>query len=122
MYSHLALDCYYALYYYQESESYLKVCVWTLDRKKQSMDKLVLNTKLVNGCAVPDATIDTHVGTLIDFDGIAVDPDGCINIKALMKVDGKVVHLSMPIKPVRRKNSICNSASIRRNGVLELAD
>ena len=65
--SSLALDYSYSLYYYQESSSCLKVGVWALDRKKRSMDKLVLNIRLVDGCAVHSADQHSQLGCLLEF-------------------------------------------------------
>ena len=93
--SRLALDYSYSLYYYQESSSCLKVGVWALDRKKRSMDKLVLNIRLVDGCAVPDgAELHSQLGGLLEFRDISVDEDGNIFLKLQMKASGEIVDLN----------------------------
>ena len=93
--SRLALDYSYSLYYYQESSSCLKVGVWALDRKKRSMDKLVLNIRLVDGCAVPDgAELHSQLGGLLEFRDISVDEDGNIFLKLQMKASGETVDLN----------------------------
>ena len=97
--SRLALDYSYSLYYYQESSSCLKVGVWALDRKKRSMDKLVLNIRLVDGCAVPDgAELHSLLGGLLEFRDISVDEDGNIFLKLQMKASGETVDLNPCIK------------------------
>ena len=97
--SRLALDYSYSLYYYQESSSCLKVGVWALDRKKRSMDKLVLNIRLVDGCAVPDgAELHSQLGCLLEFRDISVDEDGNIFLKLQMKASGETVDLNPCIK------------------------
>ena len=97
--SRLALDYSYSLYYYQESSSCLKVGVWALDRKKRSMDKLVLNIRLVDGCAVPDgAELHSQLGGLLEFRDISVDEDGNIFLKLQMKASGETVDLNPCIK------------------------
>ena len=93
--SRLALDYSYSLYYYQESSSCLKVGVWALDREKRSMDKLVLNIRLVDGCAVPDgAELHSQLGGLLEFRDISVDEDGNIFLKLQMKASGETVDLN----------------------------
>ena len=93
--SRLALDYSYSLYYYQESSSCLKVGVWALDREKRSMDKLVLNIRLVDGCAVPDgAELHSQLGGLLEFRDISVDEDGNIFLKLQMKASGGTVDLN----------------------------
>ena len=93
--SSLALDYSYSLYYYQESSSCLKVGIWALDRKKRSMDKLVLNIRLVDGCAVPDdAELHSQLGGLLEFRDISVDEDGNIFLKLQMKASGETVDLN----------------------------
>lgn len=93
--SSLALDYSYSLYYYQESSSCLKVGIWALDRKKRSMDKLVLNIRLVDGCAVPDdAELHSQLGGLLEFRDISVDEDGYIFLKLQMKASGETVDLN----------------------------
>ena len=97
--SRLALDYGYSLYYYQESSSCLKVGVWALDREKRSMDKLVLNIRLVDGCAVPDgAELHSQLGGLLEFRDISVDEDGNIVLKLQMKASGEIVDLNPCIK------------------------
>ena len=97
--SRLALDYSYSLYYYQESSSCLKVGIWALDRKKRSMDKLVLNIRLVDGCAVPDgAELHSQLGGLLEFRDISVDEDGNIVLKLQMKASGEIVDLNPCIK------------------------
>ena len=97
--SSLALDYSYSLYYYQESSSCLKVGVWALDRKKRSMDKLVLNIRLVDGCAVPDgAELHSQLGCLLEFRDISVDEDGNIFLKLQMKASGETVDLNPSIQ------------------------
>ena len=97
--SRLALDYSYSLYYYQESSSCLKVGVWALDREKRSMDKLVLNIRLVDGCAVPDdAELHSQLGGLLEFRDISVDEDGNIVLKLQMKASGETVDLNPCIK------------------------
>ncbi|MBQ8113055.1 MAG: hypothetical protein IJ146_07585 [Kiritimatiellae bacterium] len=96
--SSLALDYSYSLYYYQESSSCLKVGVWALDRKKRSMDKLVLNIRLVDGCAVPVAELHSQLGCLLEFRDISVDEDGNIVLKLQMKASGEIVDLNPCIK------------------------
>lgn len=97
--SRLALDYSYSLYCYQESSSCLKVGVWALDRKKRSMDKLVLNIRLVDGCAVPDgAELHSQLGGLLEFRDISVDEDGNIVLKLQMKASGETVDLNPCIK------------------------
>ena len=97
--SRLALDYSYSLYYYQESSSCLKVGIWALDRKKSSMDKLVLNIRLVDGCAVPDgAELHSQLGGLLEFRDISVDEDGNIVLKLQMKASGETVDLNPCIK------------------------
>ena len=97
--SRLALDYSYSLYYYQESSSCLKVGVWALDRKKRSMDKLVLNIRLVDGCAVPDdAELHSQLGCILGFRDISVDEDGNIFLKLQMKASGETVDLNPCIK------------------------
>ena len=97
--SRLALDYSYSLYYYQESSSCLKVGVWALDREKRSMDKLVLNIRLVDGCAVPDgAELHSQLGGLLEFRDISVDEDGNIILKLQMKASGETVDLNPCIK------------------------
>ena len=101
--SRLALDYSYSLYYYQESSSCLKVGVWALDRKKRSMDKLVLNIRLVDGCAVPDgAELHSQLGGLLEFRDISVDEDGNIILKLQMKASGETVDLNPCIKTNRK--------------------
>ena len=101
--SRLALDYSYSLYYYQESSSCLKVGVWALDRKKHSMDKLVLNIRLVDGCAVPDdAELHSQLGGLLEFRDISVDEDGNIFLKLQMKASGETVDLNPCIKTNRK--------------------
>ena len=101
--SRLALDYSYSLYYYQESSSCLKVGVWALDRKKRSMDKLVLNIRLVDGCAVPDgAELHSQLGGLLEFRDISVDEDGNIVLKLQMKASGETVDLNSCIKTNRK--------------------
>lgn len=101
--SRLALDYSYSLYYYQESSSCLKVGVWALDRKKRSMDKLVLNIRLVDGCAVPDgAELHSQLGGLLEFRDISVDEDGNIVLKLQMKASGETVGLNLCIKTNRK--------------------
>ena len=101
--SRLALDYSYSLYYYQESSSCLKVGVWALDRKKRSMDKLVLNIRLVDGCAVPDgAELHSQLGGLLEFRDISVDEDGNIFLKLQMKASGETVDLNPCIKTNRK--------------------
>ena len=92
--SRLALDYSYSLYYYQESSSCLKVGVWALDRKKRSMDKLVLNIRLVDGCAVPSAELHSQLGCILGFRDISVDEDGNIFLKLQMKASGETVDLN----------------------------
>ena len=93
--SRLALDYSYSLYYYQESSSCLKVGVWALDREKRSMDKLVLNIRLVDGCAVPDgAELHSQLGGLLEFRDISVDEDGNIFLRLQMKASGETVDLN----------------------------
>ncbi|MBR4259203.1 MAG: hypothetical protein IKQ17_09235 [Kiritimatiellae bacterium] len=96
----LALDYSSSMYYYQESASCLKVGVWALDRKKRSMDKLVLNVSLAGGCAVPSAEIDSQLGSLLQFRDISVDEDCNIFLKFQMKANGENVDLDMHISPV----------------------
>lgn len=101
--SRLALDYSYSFYYYQESSSCLKVGVWALDRKKRSMDKLVLNIRLVDGCAVPDgAELHSQLGGLLEFRDISVDEDGNIVLKLQMKASGETVDLNPCIKTNRK--------------------
>ena len=101
--SRRALDYSYSLYYYQESSSCLKVGVWALDRKKRSMDKLVLNIRLVDGCAVPDgAELHSQLGGLLEFRDISVDEDGNIFLKLRMKASGETVDLNPCIKTNRK--------------------
>lgn len=101
--SSLALDYSYSLYYYQESSSCLKVGIWALDRKKRSMDKLVLNIRLVDGCAVPDdAELHSQLGGLLEFRDISVDEDGNIFLKLQMKASGETVDLNPCIKTNRK--------------------
>jgi hypothetical protein len=101
--SRLALDYSYSLYYYQSSSSCLKVGVWALDRKKRSMDKLVLNIRLVDGCAVPDgAELHSQLGGLLEFRDISVDEDGNIVLKLQMKASGETVDLNPCIKTNRK--------------------
>jgi hypothetical protein len=101
--SRLALGYSYSLYYYQESSSCLKVGVWALDRKKRSMDKLVLNIRLVDGCAVPDgAELHSQLGGLLEFRDISVDEDGNIFLKLQMKASGETVDLNPCIKTNRK--------------------
>ena len=101
--SRLALDYSYSLYYYQESSSCLKVGIWALDRKKSSMDKLVLNIRLVDGCAVPDgAELHSQLGGLLGFRDISVDEDGNIFLKLQMKASGETVDLNPCIKTNRK--------------------
>ena len=101
--SSLALDYSYSLYYYQESSSCLKVGIWALDRKKRSMDKLVLNIRLVDGCAVPDgAELHSQLGGLLEFRDISVDEDGNIILKLQMKASGEIVDLNPCIKTNRK--------------------
>ena len=101
--SRLALDYSYSLYYYQESSSCLKVGVWALDREKRSMDKLVLNIRLVDGCAVPDgAELHSQLGGLLEFRDISVDEDGNIFLKLQMKASGETVDLNPCIKTNRK--------------------
>ncbi len=86
--------CYsYSLYYYQSS-SCLKVGIWALDRKKRSMDKLVLNIRLVDGCAVPVAELHSQLGCLLEFRDISVDEDGNIFLRLQMKASGETVDLN----------------------------
>jgi hypothetical protein len=92
--SRLALDYSYSLYYYQESSSCLKVGVWALDREKRSMDKLVLNIRLVDGCAVTVADLHSQLGGLLEFRDISVDEDGNIFLKLQMKASGETVDLN----------------------------
>ena len=92
--SRLALDYSYSLYYYQESSSCLKVGIWALDRKKRSMDKLVLSIRLVDGCAVPSAELHSQLGCLLEFRDISVDEDGNIVLKLQMKASGGTVDLN----------------------------
>ena len=99
--SRLALDYSYSLYYYQES-SCLKVGVWALDRKKRSMDKLVLSIRLVDGCAVPIAEQHSQLGCLLEFRDISVDEDGNIFLKLQMKASGETVDLNPCIKTNRK--------------------
>ena len=94
----LAMDYSYSLYYYQESSSCLKVGVWALDRKKRSMDKLVLNIRLVDGCAVPSAELHSQLGCILGFRDISVDEDGNIFLKLQMKASGETVDLDPCIK------------------------
>ena len=94
----LAMDYSYSLYYYQESSSCLKVGVWALDRKKRSMDKLVLNIRLVDGCAVPSAELHSQLGCILGFRDISVDEDGNIFLKLQMKASGEIVDLNPCIK------------------------
>ena len=96
--SRLALDYSYSLYYYQESSSCLKVGIWALDRKKRSMDKLVLNIRLVDGCAVTVADLHSQLGCLLEFRDISVDEDGNIVLKLQMKASGEIVDLNPCIK------------------------
>ena len=96
--SRLALDYSYSLYYYQESSSCLKVGIWALDRKKRSMDKLVLNIRLVDGCAVTVADLHSQLGCLLEFRDISVDEDGNIFLKLQMKASGEIVDLNPCIK------------------------
>ena len=96
--SSLALDYSYSLYYYQESSSCLKVGIWALDRKKRSMDKLVLNIRLVDGCAVTVADLHSQLGCLLEFRDISVDEDGNIVLKLQMKASGEIVDLNPCIK------------------------
>ena len=96
--SSLALDYSYSLYYYQESSSCLKVGVWALDRKKRSMDKLVLSIRLVDGCAVTVAEQHSQLGCLLEFRDISVDEDGNIVLKLQMKASGETVDLNPCIK------------------------
>ena len=96
--SRLALDYSYSLYYYQESSSCLKVGVWALDRKKRSMDKLVLNIRLVDGCAVTVADLHSQLGCLLEFRDISVDEDGNIFLRLQMKASGEIVDLNPCIK------------------------
>lgn len=100
--SRLALDYSYSLYYYQESSSCLKVGVWALDRKKRSMDKLVLNIRLVDGCAVTVADLHSQLGGLLEFRDISVDEDGNIILKLQMKASGETVDLNPCIKTNRK--------------------
>lgn len=101
--SSLALDYSYSLYYYQESSSCLKVGIWALDRKKRSMDKLVLNIRLADGCAVPDgAELHSQLGGLLEFRDISVDEDGNIFLKLQMKASGETVDLNPCIKTNRK--------------------
>lgn len=101
--SSLALDYSYSLYYYQESSSCLKVGIWALDRKKRRMDKLVLNIRLVDGCAVPDdAELHSQLGGLLEFRDISVDEDGNIFLKLQMKASGETVDLNPCIKANRK--------------------
>ena len=101
--SRLAMDYSYSLYCYQESSSCLKVGVWALDRKKRSMDKLVLNIRLVDGCAVPDdAELHSQLGGLLEFRDISVDEDGNIVLKLQMKASGETVDLNPCIKTNRK--------------------
>ena len=101
--SRLALDYSYSLYYYQESSSCLKVGVWALDREKRSMDKLVLNIRLVDGCAVPDgAELHSQLGGLLEFRDISVDEDGNIFLKLQMKASGETVDLNPCITTNRK--------------------
>lgn len=99
--SRLALDYSYSLYYYQES-SCLKVGVWALDREKRSMDKLVLNIRLVDGCAVPSAELHSQLGCILGFRDISVDEDGNIFLKLQMKASGETVDLNPCIKTNRK--------------------
>ena len=92
--SRLALDYSYSLYYYQESSSCLKVGIWALDRKKRSMDKLVLSIRLVDGCAVTVADLHSQLGCLLEFRDISVDEDGNIFLKLQMKASGETVDLN----------------------------
>lgn len=100
--SRLALDYSYSLYYYQESSSCLKVGVWALDRKKRSMDKLVLNIRLDDGCAVTVAEQHSQLGCLLEFRDISVDEDGNIFLKLQMKASGETVDLNPCIKTNRK--------------------
>lgn len=101
--SSLALDYSYSLYYYQESSSCLKVGIWALDRKKRSMDKLVLNIRLADGCAVPDdAELHSQLGGLLEFRDISVDEDGNIFLRLQMKASGETVDLNPCIKTNRK--------------------
>jgi hypothetical protein len=100
--SRLALDYSYSLYYYQSSSSCLKVGVWALDRKKRSMDKLVLNIRLVDGCAVTVAELHSQLGGLLEFRDISVDEDGNIFLKLQMKASGETVDLNPCIKTNRK--------------------
>ena len=100
--SSLALDYSYSLYYYQESSSCLKVGVWALDRKKRSMDKLVLNIRLVDGCAVTVAELHSQLGCLLEFRDISVDEDGNIFLKLQMKARDGTVDLNPCIKTNRK--------------------
>lgn len=88
------------MYYYQESESCLKVGVWVLDRGKRSMDRLVLDVKLENGCAVPNVNVFSHLGAITKFEQIAVKLNGVIHIKFKADVGGKVRELDGQINPV----------------------
>ena len=92
--SSLALDYSYSLYYYQESSSCRKVGVWALDRKKRSMDKLVLSIRLVDGCAVTVAEQHSQLGCLLEFRDISVAEDGNIFLKLQMKASGGTVDLN----------------------------
>ena len=96
--SSLALDYSYSLYYYQESSSCLKVGVWALDRKKRSMDKLVLSIRLVDGCAVTVAEQHSQLGCLLEFRDISVAEDGNIFLKLQMMASGETVDLNPCIK------------------------
>lgn len=101
--SSLALDYSYSLYYYQSSSSCLKVGIWALDRKKRSMDKLVLSIRLVDGCAVPDgAELHSQLGGLLEFRDISVDEDGSIFLRLQMKASGETVDLNPCIKTNRK--------------------
>lgn len=97
--SHLALDYYHAVYYYQESTSCLKVGIWAIDRGRHSMDKMVLDVRLVDGCAVSDVKICSHIGSLVDFKNASVDGDGRIRLQFQMKVNGKAVDVDGFIDP-----------------------
>jgi hypothetical protein len=67
------------------------------------MDKLVLNIRLVDGCAVPDgAELHSQLGGLLEFRDISVDEDGNIFLKLQMKASGETVDLNPCIKTNRK--------------------
>lgn len=89
----LAQDYAYDLYYYQASEISLKVGVWALDRKSRTMDKLVMDVRLVNGRAVNAITTDLHVGDILNLENFSVDAAGRIALRFKLSGSGKSVDL-----------------------------